>query len=606
MILGALANYYDTLAADPQTRTPPIGYSYENISYVLVLKSDGTPVRVEPWLDTSGKKPRPKKEIVPQTERTSGIKAKFLWDNPSYVFGRSSKSKRSGDEHGAFKELHKRLLSGNGDPALQAVLSFLHSWQPEGLEHLRGTATILEEDNANIVFRLDGERGFVHEREAAKRIWDGEFGKDNAAPGTCLLSGEETLIANLHPVIKGVRNAQTRGACIVSFNANAFTSFGKESGANAPVAAEKVYAYTLALNHLLTGERQRVQIADATTVFWAEAPSNEIANEAEAMFGCVLSDSARDAGENANVMALLRKIAEGRPLAELDPRLASEDTKFYVLGLSPNAARIAIRFWQANSFAHFANNMRQHYLDLRIEPVPWRTPPSAWRLLLQTAPQRKSENIPAILAGAAMRAILTGQTYPQTLFGQILTRIRADHDVNGLRAAILKACLVRRERQSRGTQQKDGYLVSLDRNEPNEAYRLGRLFAVLEAAQRAALGNINATIRDRFYGSASATPAAVFPMLLRNSKNHLANLRRGRAATWVKDARKTGWWLDKEMASILEGFGPGFPRAFAIEDQGRFAIGYYHQRFTKTADAPPEVQATAENAQDDNDERIEL
>ncbi len=201
-----------------------------------------------------------------------------------------------------------------------------------------------------------------------------------------------------------------------------------------------------------------------------------------------------------------------------------------------------------------------------------------------------------------MRAVLGGLSYPQTLFGRVLARIRADHDVNGLRAAILKACLIRQDRELRGIQQKENELVSLDRSESNQAYRLGRLFAVLETAQRAALGNINATIRDRFYASESATPAAVFPLLLRNSKNHLANLRRGRGADWVKDAPKTGWWLDKEMGGILDGFGPGFPRAFAIEDQGRFAIGYYHQRFSRAADAPPEVAAIADHETTDNKE----
>ena len=269
-----------------------------------------------------------------------------------------------------------------------------------------------------------------------------------------------------------------------------------------------------------------------------------------------------------NGMALLQKVAEGRPLYKIDPRFEDSSTIFYVLGLAPNAARIAIRFWQANTFAYFADNLRQHDLDLKIEPPPRYWPPSAWRLLLETAAQKKSENIPPVLTGAVLRAILTGQPYPQTLFVQTLSRIRADHDVNGLRAAILKACLIRRERQLKGTQQKDDYLVSLDRNETNPAYRLGRLFAVLEAAQRAALGNINATIRDRFYASASATPAAVFPMLLRNSKNHLANLRRGRAASWVKDAQKTGWWLDKEIASIVDGFGSSFPRSPQLNTRG--------------------------------------
>ena len=198
-----------------------------------------------------------------------------------------------------------------------------------------------------------------------------------------------------------------------------------------------------------------------------------------------------------------------------------------------------------------------------------------------------------------MRAIMTGEAYPQTLFVQLLMRIRSDHDVNGLRAALLKACLSRRRRQLQGTHRKENDFVSLDRNESNQAYRLGRLFAVLEAAQKAVLGNINATIRDRYYPSASTTPAMVFPMLIRNSKNHLADLRRGRAADWVRNAAGTGCWLENEMAAILDGFGSGFPCALAIEDQGRFAIGYYHQRFSRYGSGATEAQA------DDGAEEIE-
>ena len=600
MILGALASYYERLAEDRERRhVPPIGYSYENISYVLILNLDGSPVRLEPWQDTSNRKPRPKREVVPLTERTSGVKAKFLWDNSSYIFGRSSKSKRCEREHNNFKQLHERLLEGTDDPGLKALLCYLRRWRPECLDTLPGAESILGEENANIIFRLDSDIPFLHAQEAAKEIWSRNFGKDNVSPGVCLVSGDHTLIANIHPVIKGIRDAQTRGACIVSFNANAFTSFGKEGGANAPVEANRVYAYTLALNYLLAEARQRAQIADATTVFWAEADFAEVASKLETIFGCALSDHPRSATENANAISLLDEISKGRPLDQIDPPLADDKSRFHVLGLSPNAARIAIRFWESNTFSFFADNLRQHYLDLRIRPLPWKTPPSVWRLLLQTAPQRKSENVPPALAGAVMRAILTGQPYPHTLFGQIIARVRADHDVNGLRAGILKACLVRRYRQIQKTEQEVIYLVSLDRNERNAAYRLGRLFALLEITQRATLGDINSTIRDRFYASASVTPAAVFPSLLRNSKNHLANLRRGRTASWVKSGPKLGWWLDKEMEIVLEGVGPSFPRTFSMDDQGRFAIGYYHQRFASVAPGEAQLNGQIEHDEDE-------
>jgi CRISPR-associated protein Csd1 len=287
---------------------------------------------------------------------------------------------------------------------------------------------------------------------------------------------------------------------------------------------------------------------------------------------------------------------------EIDPRFKSKNTKFYVLGLSPNGARIAVRFWQADTFEHFAESTRQHFLDLRILPQPWKKPPGVWRLLLETAPQRKAENIPPTLGGAVMRSILSGLPYPRTLFAQILLRLRADHDVNGMRAAILKACIVRRIREIDKIDVREDYLVSLNREEINPAYRLGRLFALLESAQRAALGNFNASIRDRFYAAASTVPAAVFPLLIRNGTRHIAGLRNSRGADWVKDPAKSAFWFDKEIAEILEAVGKGFPRSFPIEEHGRFAIGYYHQRFTKVAGTPPDVQKIKDDTIADENE----
>jgi CRISPR-associated protein Csd1 len=269
-------------------------------------------------------------------------------------------------------------------------------------------------------------------------------------------------------------------------------------------------------------------------------------------------------------MAVLKQIEQGMPLAEINPHLASAETKFYVLGLSPNAARIAIRFWQANTFAYFAENLRRHYLDLRIEPAQWNRPPSVWSLLLQTtarrpSTKRKSEDIPPTLGGAVLRAILSGQPYPQTLFGQILSRIRADRKVNGLRAAILKACLTRTYNEA--------IPVSLDVNEMNRAYRLGRLFAVLEAAQYAGVGKTNAPITDKFISAASATPNRVFPLLLRGSQHHLSSAKKkGRVGRAIR--------LEKEKARIIEGLDAQepFPLTLQLADQGKFFVGFYHQQ----------------------------
>jgi len=254
-----------------------------------------------------------------------------------------------------------------------------------------------------------------------------------------------------------------------------------------------------------------------------------------------------------------------------------------VLGLSPNAARLSIRFWYEGTLGDLARRFREHWNALTIEPTPWRTAPAIWRLLYETAAQRKAENISPLLAGELMRAILTGGPYPRALLSAVVMRLRADRDVNGMRAAICKACLIRN---------REDVPVSLDRNEPNPGYRLGRLFAVLEAAQRAALGKVNASIRDRYYGAASATPASIFPVLLRNAGHHLSNLR--------KDKGGLAHWFEKEIGEIVDGLDSKLPHNLRIEDQGRFAVGYYHQRFTKRADAPGDLnEISPENGGED-------
>ncbi|MBV5335945.1 type I-C CRISPR-associated protein Cas8c/Csd1, partial [bacterium] len=294
-------------------------------------------------------------------------------------------------------------------------------------------------------------------------------------------------------------------------------------------------------------------------------------------------------GETQKLKDVLSDVAKGRTLQEIDPRL-DPDTRFYVLGLAPNIARLSVRFWREDSFGNLVGHFRQHWADTRIDPWPWKTHhPAVKALLVETAMLRKFENIPANLTGETMRAILTGGRYPRSLLAAVIIRMRADHDITGRRAAICRACLIRdlRLKNELPADKKEDYLVSLDRNETNSGYRLGRLFAVLENAQRAALGKINATIRDRYYGAASATPASVFPLLLRTGAHHIASLRK----------ENKGGWIDREIEEILNGLaGTVFPKSLSIEDQGRFAIGYYHQRaYRKPADdAAAEIDDTVE------------
>lgn len=608
MILQALTRYYERLLKQGAEGVAPPGYSPGKISYEIVLAADGRVAAVNDIRDTSGKKPRPDSLIVPQPpKRSSNIAPCFLSDKTSYVLGVSATSKRAEQEHTAFKNLHLQQLGKSDDPGLQALCRFLKSWSPDTFTaDSRFSEDMLD---ANLVFRLDGDRQRLHERAAARAIWEQLVSASEATtPQACLITGDERPPALLHPAIKGVRGAQSSGASIVSFNLDSFKSYGKDQGANAPVSQEAAFAYTAALNYLLragTDNFQKLQIGDTTVVFWAEADDAEQAEEAELTFGALLNGvTADDDSEAQKIRDVLDNVAKGRPLGSIDPKL-QDGTRMYVLGLAPNAARLSIRFWEVGTLGVFARRFAEHARDFRIEPLPWRTAPSAWRVVLATIPtrildkskrdisdlhinDRDANTSDAIknLVGEFMRSVLSGRPYPRSLLSAALLRIRSDKRIAkerndryvfGLRAAICKA-IPSREYRLGLRQREEEPPVSLNKESTHPGYRLGRLFAVLEDVQRGALGGrVNATIRDRYYGAASATPASVFPILLRNAQNHLAKLRKEKPGFAVN--------LEKDIIEIIGGLPEAFPRSLPIEAQGQFAIGYYHQsqaRFKKS------------------------
>jgi CRISPR-associated protein Csd1 len=651
MILQALAAYYHRLIAQRVEGIAPYGYSPEKISYEIVLAPDGDVVEVNDIRDTSGKKPQARILLVPQPAGgTSNILPKFLWDKTSYVLGASATSKRVSKEHAAFKALHETVLADVEDEGLQALRVFLKNWVPEQFLPPKFPAEMLD---ANVVFRLDGENRYLHDREAAQVLRarlladdeDSDSSPDSAI-GMCLVSGESLPLARLHPRIKGVDGAQKAGASIVAFNADAYLSYkgsvkrarspsGKkkkenDSGANAPISYQAAFAYTTALNYLLrrdAGNQQRLQIGpehaeavakklgrnkdstvaakktkddpqrfqtgDMTIVFWAEAQSPQRAVKAEKLLASVLNSPPEDGAQVTYIRRVLDGVAKGCPLEELDPELES-GTRMYVLGLAPNAARLSIRFWLVDTLEKLTQHLRWHREDLRLEPSPWKTEPSVWRLALATAPSRegrsKSEDVPAQLAGELMRAILTGCHYPVSLLSNVIMRMRADGEISGVRVAICKAVIARQQRIQSTNEEE--IPVSLNKQSTAPGYLLGRLFAVLESAQRSALGGaVNATIRDRYYGAASATPASIFPLLLRNAQNHLGKLRKEKPGAAIN--------LEKDIREIIESLPENFPRSLKIEDQGRFAVGYYHQsqsHFEKAADKTVEKASQAQSS----------
>lgn len=559
MILQALKEYYDRKAADPESNIAPIGWEWKEIPYVVVISLNGKLVQLECTYEGSGKTQRAKKFLIPQAvKKTSGIASNLLWDNPEYTLGVSLKGKpeRLQEQHDAFKKAVESLNIPE-DEGIAAVTTFLNDLTKlDQLETEGALWTELQETASNLTFRLANDPFPIANRPQVHAAIEAANKTNDKNQGICLITGNSESVAITHAAIKGVWGAQSVGANIVSFNLDAFKSFGKSQGGNAPIGKTAEFAYTTALNNLLGKDStQRIQVGDASTVFWASKETN-LEKELPSLFSEPPKD---DPDKNTRAVAdLLNSVKTGTY------SLNDKETRFYILGLSPNAARIAIRFWHVGSVPEIAARFAQHFEDLKIvhSPKERETLP-LWRLLTATATQGKADNIPPNLAGDTMRAILEGTPYPATLLQAAIRRIRAEHDISYPRVSLIKACLNRSQRLNPTSEKIINPM--LDPNNENTGYRLGRLFATLEKIQSEAQNSINATIRDRFYGSASGSPVTVFGNLMRLKNHHLAKLETGRRI-----------YFERLLGEILEVISD-FPAHLALADQGRFSIGYYHQ-----------------------------
>lgn len=573
MILQALKEYYDRKAEEGLIAQD--GWISGGIDFLINLDIDGNIQGIADLRELEGKKrvshlmevPNIGKQALKHTN--SGKDANLLWDNASFVFG----------------------LGKKGDMRLQSMIDAIDEWIGEtddlgvigvrrffvkGLEDRRHFdlalshpeyGEILKEGNAKISFCVPQTNYKVvfHSPvviNALKRVSsrDGEE-SDTLNIGTCLVTGEQNVVIELtHPVTKGVWGAQSSGACIVSFNKDAFNSYSKTQSLNAPVSKSAASQYGKALNTLLDSPRQCIHIGDASTVFWSEKQTSF-----ESDFSYFFKEPEKDDPDagTEKVKALFESVNTG---AYKDD---DSDTRFYILGLAPNAARIAVRFWQIGTISEFATRIRQYFEDFAIiKPAKEPEYYSIWRILVNIATQDKSENIPPNLAGEFMRSILEGKPYPATLLQAALRRIRSDTEnrVKPVRAALLKAYLNRYYRFYPNQNIKE-VSMELDTAQPSIGYQLGRLFATLEKIQEEANPGINATIRERFYGAACATPVTVFTNLLRLKNHHLAKLEnKGRVV-----------YFERLLGEILEHLND-FPAHLDLHEQGRFAIGYYHQR----------------------------
>jgi CRISPR-associated protein Csd1 len=603
MILQRLAEHYDRIAASnkDETRLAQPGFSRQKISFCVVLEPDGRLNSFQSLQEKVGKALVALSMNVPGQSKPAGqgLNPCFLWDNAAYLLGcvpnpdpdtekAAKAAARAVLAFEAFRSKHIEIENQINHPAFSAVCSFLRDWSPEqALDY----ATLLSEIATNFgVFRIAGEMKYVHDLISVPAETEEQSAASQAGTprAMCLVSGAIDEVARLHePKIKGVADAQPGGALLVSFNASAYESYGKSQSYNAPVGVMTAFKYTNALNHLLEQRNRRISLGDSTVVFWADHPNvledalSEMFSEPLPSEGSIIEE---DQDRLREAELLLKQLRDGTGATEIAPD--DQPTKFFLLGLSPNASRISVRLWVEADAAKLRDLLGKHLRDIALVDNRDDRLLTLRRIVASTGRWDKkkakfdSENVSPQLAGDLARSVLTGAAYPQSLLATMLRRIHSDGEIAYARVAAIKACLVRNS-CLRGNPLE--VTVKLNPAETNAAYNCGRLFALLEKVQTdSAGGELNSTIKDHYFSSASTTPALVFPQLFRLSQHHLAKLETGQKI-----------YYDRRLGEVM-GLIDQFPRQLALEDQGKFVIGYFHQRqdlYTSKKDKEEGVKA---------------
>ena len=568
MILQALVEHYEDLAAQGKLARP--GWSDANISYALYINNAGELEQVADirQIPENGKgKPKPQKMMLPSppTGRTSlAVKPAFLWDNSKYLLGIDSKGKleQSTKSFQGSRSIHHSLLDAVDSPAAQAVLAFFDRWDPSKAREHPVLADKLEDILAggSLVFRYDGS--YLQNDPKIQTAWENYYNTSEDGPEmVCLVTGKKGPVERIHPSVKGSGPSwQPMGNTLIGFNAPAYCSYGREQSLNAPTSKYAAFAYTSALNHLLAEREYVGRMGDTTVLFWASGGQRAYQSFSLAgLFGAPTAYSASD------LQKMTLDLCQGKPVlfeeTQLDP-----STTFYILGLSPNAARLSVRFFLKNSFGAFVKNVQVHQERLEIirpsfdkfETIP------LWKLLDETVNQNSRDKSPAPgMAGETLRAILSDTPYPATLLNGVALRVRAEREITRGRAAILKAYYLKNPHPDIP---KEVLTVSLNPDSTSIPYTLGRLFSVLEDIQSSANPGINATIKDNFFNSASATPSRIFPTLIDLAQKHLRKLEKGQRI-----------FHDKQLTELIAKLGEDFPDRMSLPQQGAFQLGYYHQ-----------------------------
>ena len=574
MILQALVAYYNKLATRGEISKP--GWAKAKISWAVELGDDGSVLGILPLatMSADGKKQIPRKILLPAPiTKASSIRSNFLWENAEYLLGVQTKKDggKTAKRFATAKELHDSLLADVHTPAAEAIKAYFAACDPTAIAAQLPDGCMDDlQKGANLTFLYHG--CFPGEFPELCAAWDAHYGGEKSGETFVdVVTGEVIVPEATHPSIKNVQDAQSSGAALVSFNAEAFESFDREQNLNAPMGKETAFAYTSALNYLTANKDHRQHIGDMTVVYFAENADPVYQDVMDLCFA-----GSDDSVTDEELHSILQNISAGKPTA-FEAHELSPDARFYLLGISPNAARLSVRFFRQSSFGDVLGKIKQHYDDIAVvsdNRSKWVDIP-LWALLRETVNPNANDKTPAPqMAGDTLRAVFMGGRYPETLYRQTLLRIRAEHDITRGKTAIVKGYLLRNTKHRKDyTYIKEASTMALNEASNYTPYVLGRLFSTLEAVQSAANPGINATIKDKYFNSACATPAAVFPILLKLANSHLKKLGGGLAVNYSKQIG--------ELTARLE---TAFPKTLSLEEQGAFILGYYHQtqkRFEK-------------------------
>ncbi|MEG2625243.1 MAG: type I-C CRISPR-associated protein Cas8c/Csd1 [Christensenella sp.] len=586
MIISELCNYYDVLAGDEKSNISPYGFESVKANLLATLTEEGELYDIVPLGENNGGSPV--RFVVPKTMKVSGIAASPVLDNTAYIFGISVNKGTKNIEEKKFltaKELHIRLFGEAQCVQARAIVAFFEKWDLQKAWENENLLKLYTDNgkllSGNVAFRLKGETQYLHEVPEICDIWLAENQRKLDNKGSrkrqCSVTGEMQEIAQLHNQLTGVKGANATGASLISFKQDAHRSYNIEKSYGAAVSQRVMFEYTTALQYLLNSKNQKLYFGEDTVVFWAHTRSRRVEELLGMLFMCKEESKDSDNTESIEnkqmqqmVYTLLEEGKKGIPVVQSNDELRELDAQatFCCLGLAPNAARISVRYFYKDNVGDFVEKIKQHQDDIKI--CGGRKLISNSSLLYATLSEKsKDKKVNPLLGGAIMRAVLSGEMYPQMMLQQIIMRVKAEQSVTQSRAASIKGYLVRKARINN---KEEEITVALNKESTNEAYLLGRVFAILERIQRDALGdNVNATIKDKFFSTACANPVRVFPNLIKLCQHHI---------TKAKSNNKFGnmYYMERALQECMGNLPvDSFPASQNMEAQGRFILGYYQQ-----------------------------